>query len=193
MRLFVALEFSESLQRRLSRFQQQLGGQLRGRVRGHDHGVRWIRAEQAHITLKFLGDVLHNDVVDVSNAVRKAASSSPAFSLSVEGCGCFPKRGPVRVIWVGTADPSGGLRRCFDQLESQVVELGYPPERRPFAAHITVGRVRADSSGGGLRSMVDAMNLSTVDQPMSHLTLMQSDLTPDGPIYVPICRAELAL
>lgn len=88
-------------------------------------------------------------------------------------------------------EKSGALTRCVEALEAQFLALGFPRERRPFSAHVTVGRVRTDRSIGRLRSIVESTKMSPTGQPVSFVTLMSSVLSPKGPTYTPLCKAPL--
>lgn len=182
MRLFVAIELSEELRRALRRTQDAL------RPKGPD--VRWIPAEQLHLTVKFLGEVADRDVAGVSEAMVQAAAVSAPFDLELVKCGCFPERGAVRIVWAGAREAQGVLAGCVEQVEARLEPLGFPREQRAFAPHITMGRVKDDRSAGLLRRSVEACRIATMTQGVSSLTLMASKLSPKGSIYTPVIRAE---
>lgn len=183
MRLFVAIELSERVRKAL--------GEAQSRLRSRCEGVRWVRPELLHVTLKFLGDVPDGDVDGVSAGVELAAESSVAFSMEAGEYGCFPPHGGVRVVWAGLSDTTGSLTRCAEAVEAQMIDLGFEPERRAFSPHITLGRVRDDRSNGRTRSVVEAYVRDPVEQPVDSVTLMSSILSPSGPSYTPVCTANL--
>ena len=183
MRLFVAIELSEVVRRVLAETQRKLGASC--------PDVRWIAAEQLHLTVKFLGEVADSDVDSVCQAVARAASSSRPFVMWTAECGCFPERGPVRIVWTKAVEESGLLAGCVEAVEAQIEPLGFPREHRPFAAHITIGRVKDDRSRGRLRSQVEAHQTKSVEQEVTSLTLMASKLSPKGSIYTAVSRAKL--
>ena len=96
MRLFVAIELSGEVKASLIRAQSVL--------RKRCDGVRWLGEAAMHLTLKFLGDVDDNDVVETTEAVALGIDGSESFDMVVGGCGCFPDRGPVRIIWAGVSE-----------------------------------------------------------------------------------------
>ena len=109
MRLFVAIELTDEVRGALQEVQKALG-----RV---TDGVRWVRPEQLHLTVKFLGETPDGEVSRVAEAVARSAARSRAFEMQLTECGCFPPRGPVRIVWVGTHDPSGALQECVNAVE----------------------------------------------------------------------------
>lgn len=184
MRLFVAAEFDDDVRNALSSVQRELASRC--------EGVRWIPPEQLHLTVKFLGEVRDGDVPKLAEAMAEACSGVAAFELTLAGCGCFPLRGPVRIVWAGGHEPTGALVRLADAIESAFDRLGFARERRAFSPHITIGRVREDRSTGQLRAVVEAQQFAEQVQAVDALTLMQSVLSAKGPTYTPVSRARLA-
>lgn len=183
MRLFVAITLDEAVRSALGKVQADLEGRC--------DGVRWIPSHQVHLTAKFLGEVPDGDVAAVGEAVAAAAVQAVPFDIQIAGCGCFPPRGQVRIVWVGAAEPTGALLRCVEAVECELERLGYAKERRRFSPHLTIGRVREDRSGGRIRAAVDAETLQSLEQSVSSLTLMSSVLSPKGPTYTPVATANL--
>ncbi len=183
MRVFVAIELDEGVRSALADLQAKLGRACQG--------VRWTAPHLLHLTVRFLGEVPDKDVVDVAEAVAQAAGEARACTFELAECGCFPRRGPVRIVWAGVRDASGLLERCVDRVEAALEDIGYPRERRPFSPHITIGRVREDRSGGRNRAATDAMTFGPLSQPAAAVTLMRSDLAPGGPTYTPLGKTEL--
>ena len=106
-------------------------------------GVRWVRPEAIHLTLKFLGNVDAGQVQTILGALEAAAAGTGPFELKLTGLGAFPNVRTPRVIWVGLyaeIDPLLELQRRVDlELHSA---LGIPIEKRHFSPHLTIGRVR---------------------------------------------------
>ena len=156
VRLFVAIEFSDRVRSVLQDIQDAL--------RPKCDGVRWVRAQQLHLTAKFLGEVKDPEVPAVGEAVARAAAQAAAFTMEVGGCGCFPTGGPVRIVWTGLGEETGALGRCVEAVEAELEKIGFAKERRPFSAHVTIGRVREDRSLGGIRSTVSATTCRRVSR-----------------------------
>lgn len=183
MRLFVAIALSDPVRSALDKFQT--------RMRGECDSVRWIPSHQLHLTVKFLGDVPDREVNGVSEALKRATASAAPFEMGVSGCGCFPERGPVRIVWAGTVEETGAMKNCARQVDTELERAGFPRERRPFSPHITMGRVRDDRSGGRLRSAIEGSSLEGGVDSIGSLTLMSSVLSPKGPTYTAVCKVNL--
>jgi 2'-5' RNA ligase len=182
--LFIAIELDENFRRTLSAVQAEL------KKKGGD--VRWVRPELMHLTIKFLGEVPDAQVADVGQAVLRAARRAERFELAASQCGCFPQRGPVRVIWAGNEAAPPGLLSCISAVEAELEALGFPREQRPFSPHITLGRVQMDRSRGQLRSAVQSASLEAVSQEVSSIVVMSSVLARTGPTYTVVSRAKFS-
>ncbi len=145
-----------------------------------DQIVRWARPEQMHLTLKFLGDVGGGQVEQVRAVVGQALAGLESFELRAERCGCFPPRGKARVVWCGVADSSGVLLSCARRLDEELATVGFAREERAYSPHLTLGRVREDSSNGKLRSAVEQVGVVSVVQGVEKVVLMSSELRPKG-------------
>ena len=183
MRLFVAMELDDDVRSVLRSVQAELGRRC--------EGVRWIPPEQLHVTVKFLGEVPDADVTSVAEAVTRGAAGAVPFTMELGGCGCFPPRGGVRIVWAGIQEESGALLKCVDLVEGELMRIGFSKEKRPFSGHITIGRVREDRSDGRIRAAAEAFPFEPVPQSVSSLTLMSSVLSPKGQTYTPAARVKL--
>lgn len=183
MRLFTAIELDERAKDGLIRLQESLGRY--GRV------VRWVTREQMHLTLVFLGEVPDGRVSQVAEAVQRAAGRIEPFDLTIAGSGCFPPRGRVRVVWVGVEERSGWLLRCQSACADELESVGFPKESRPYSPHLTLGRVRDDTTNGALRNDVDRLQVERAAQHVESVRLIQSVLTPHGARYSTVAQCPL--
>jgi len=179
----VAIELKDEVRDALQEVQKALG-------RAAD-AVRWVRPEQLHLTVKFLGEVPDDEVPRVAEAVARSAARSRPFEMQLTECGCFPPRGPVRIVWVGTHDGSGALLECVNAVEEELDGIGFPKDSRPFSAHLTIGRAKDGRSSEGVRLAVESGKVRPVRQSVSELTLMSSVLSAKGPSYSVVARSKL--
>jgi len=183
MRLFVAILLSDEVRATLGRVQKDLDRACQG--------VRWVRQDQLHVTVKFLGDVPDGDVPSVTQAIERGASEGAPFSMTLESAGCFPPRGGVRIVWAGASDPTGTMQRSAEAINRELENMGFERERRPWSPHITIGRVKFDNSAGRTRSAVERVTYSGIDQAVDSVSLMSSVLSPKGPAYAQVFSCAL--
>lgn len=174
MRLFVAIEIPEGIRDELAIFIKEL--------RAIAPQVKWVRAENLHVTLKFLG---HTDGARLP-AVEKALSAvrdTEPVSLRFRGLGFFPNEKRPRVFWAGM-EPSANLTTIAESIDHAVHKLGFPLEERPFTPHLTVARFDPPGVHPKLASAI-AENVSRDFGSMaaSQFHLIESKLKPSGAEY----------
>lgn len=168
-RLFVAIELPDDVKQQLTR------------LRGDIPGATWVKPHAYHLTLRFLGDQIEAARVPAIVSALEAVQATP-FDLVLQGVGRFPPKGSARVLWVGLNAPPA-LMSLHRAVESALDTVGFPPESRPFSAHITLARLKQDA-----RQQVDAFlsqyrQFRTEPIAVSSFHLIESTLTPQGPKY----------
>ena len=104
--------------------------------------IRWVAPATYHITLKFLGWSQPEILTAIGDRLAPRLEELSPFEISSSGLGAFPDKANARVIWAGVDDPEGGLAGIASIVEDELCELGFAREKRPFHAHITLGRVK---------------------------------------------------
>ncbi|MFQ5895317.1 MAG: RNA 2',3'-cyclic phosphodiesterase [Nitrospinota bacterium] len=195
IRTFVALPLGEGLRARLAEVQQALERQ------GAFPGYRWLPAGSIHLTLRFLGDTDESRLPAIEEALRRAASGRAAFRMALVQVGCFPNPVRPRVVWLGPAAGDAGVWALMElqgAVERELAPLGFPPEERPFRAHLTVGRPRGEARRldrirveGAFR---EAERLLAPSPPLleaDRLMFIQSELSRAGARYTPLAAVPL--
>ena len=147
-----------------------------------DADLKVVEPQNIHVTLRFLGEIPASLVESVYAAMRQIKFQS--FNLELEGLGFFPDYRRPNVVWVGMTKGEVELRSIFDQLEPNLRNLGFAPDRKGFSPHLTIARVRSGRNREKLVEAVEALK----DQNFGSITvdrvkLKKSVLTPKGPIY----------
>jgi 2'-5' RNA ligase len=155
--------------------------------------VKWVAPENLHLTVKFLGDVPLKETSQVCKAVGRGAEGVEPFELELRGAGAFPKASRPRTLWLGAGNGESQMVELHDRVEDALAELGYRKEHRRFHPHLTLGRVRR--GGPGLADLAELLahhaDFDAGRLSVRRLTVFSSQLTPSGPIYEVLGRAEL--
>jgi RNA 2',3'-cyclic 3'-phosphodiesterase len=162
------------------------------RLRPYVADVAWVAAPNLHVTLKFLGQVDEARLPTLSDALRAAVGEQRAFDIGVRGLGAFPSTTRPRVLWAGLDDASGALRVLAERVDRCCADLGVPRETRPFAGHVTLGRVREPRRQPALADQLtrpDDFGRVRVER----VSLMRSELSPRGARYSELAAAPLAV
>ena len=156
--------------------------------------IRWVAVENLHLTLKFLGDISSENVEVLTQLIHAQADSFNSFDIHLTGIGSFPGPKRPRVIYIGIQAPVA-LEAFQRQIESATRRLGYNPEERAFAPHLTIGRVRQHVSADDQQKIRRALEESTIDSlgtaRVNSVHLYESDLKPNGPAYTKLFSALL--
>lgn len=187
LRAFITIELDPEIKRVVQSFESGLKAKS-------PPGLRWVKTDQLHLTLKFLGDISPTQTQEVSQAISRIAADNHPFALQIEGTGAFPNWRNPRILWIGL-DKSSELHVFFQQLESALESLGFTPEGKPFSPHLTLCRVsdRVDPRMiQPLQKEFDAYPVSSLSPwRVSEVVLFKSVLQPGGPIYTPLSRHTL--
>ncbi len=184
MRAFIALDPSEAARRAITRVEEEF--------RKTEARVSWVRAEQVHLTLKFLGDIPPEAVPGIEEALARIGARNNPFLVRPAGCGAFPNVKEMRTVWVGLKGDGEMLQRVQKEVESAMIPLGFPAEHRAFRPHLTVGRVKGRDGIQPLReALLKYAAFEAEPFNISEIVLYRSDLRPDGARYTPLFRALL--
>ncbi len=142
MRCFIAIDIPNEIRAELIDLQKDLAGRVD--IRRGD--AKWVEPEGMHLTLKFLGEVPDNQVVEVCRIVQEVAERHEAFDFSVKDVGSFGGRS-ARVLWVGAGLDCPELLALQQDLEDELELAGWPREGRQFSGHLTLCRIRNVKAG----------------------------------------------
>ncbi|MCI0331457.1 MAG: RNA 2',3'-cyclic phosphodiesterase [candidate division Zixibacteria bacterium] len=154
--------------------------------------VAWVKKENLHLTLKFLGETPVERLEALKANLSSRLNGLTAFPLALSGAGAFPNLNRPRVLWVGISEGKEKLAQMTEKVEAATIPLGFPPDERGFSAHLTVGRVKEARLSPRLLAKVRACIFEAKGIIVSEVVLFQSELAPGGSIYTPLARFELA-
>lgn len=186
-RLFIAVDLAIHVVERLVLVQREWAKRLDDSVR-----IRWVDAENVHVTLKFLGHTEPALVPLLEEALDTLVRPLFPFEVSCQRLGAFPDARSPRILWAGL-DPKGAEVMSLLQLsiEQDIASLGFPPEEREFKPHVTLGRVKSDRTYD-MRSVVDELGAYDFGTSfIKDITLYESERTPNGARYTVLNRFSL--
>jgi len=186
MRLFVAADLPESVRDALTAEQAR----IKSALAGSDSSLKWVKPEHAHLTLVFIGNVDDARVRAVIDAIGTDIDL-PAFEATFEGAGAFPPRGAPRVLWIGVGAGARELVALQHAIAARVATLGLPIEDRAFHPHLTLARWRESRPADRRRALAVSPRGVVAAAHIDGATLYQSRLSPSGPTYTALARANL--
>ena len=188
IRSFIAIELPEEIKRELSRLEEKL--QSAGYAR-----VKWVDPAGIHLTLKFLGNIATDKIDAITAAIEKATQGIGPFNLIVKDLGAFPHLRRVQVAWTAIGGETDKLNQLQQGIESNLVDLGFERETRPFTSHLTLARLRNQVSTTE-RQQLGQLLASTPFQAGSFvvntISLMRSQLQRTGAVHSRISSVSLS-
>jgi len=185
-RAFIAVALPEELRVAL--------GEVQARMKRAHLGVKvsWVKIENVHLTLQFLGYVPDDKIPGISAALGQVCAGHEAFPVPVGGAGAFPNANRPRVLWVGCHDADARLKLLARAVQTAMQECGFDPEHREFAAHLTLGRVKFPEPDAALTKLLDSLrDCACGTLRVDALHLFESQLNPQGSIYTKLSSHTL--
>ena len=177
IRAFLALDPPPEILRTIADIQRALRKNIRG-------SVSWVRPEGIHLTLKFFGDIAANDVSAVSEVVAGQIAGARPVNLEAKGLGVFPDTRRPRVLWLGIGGEVERLIAMQKAIDQGLEPCGFPKEKRPFQAHLTLARIKSPQGLSGIEDVLTEKKSESAGKfTATGLTLFKSELTPKGAIY----------
>jgi 2'-5' RNA ligase len=182
LRAFLALEIPDAVRESLAEAQQRLKGEF--------PPARWTRPAGWHLTLKFLGEVEQPVLADLMTDLTPRLQGAGAVRVELGRTGFFPSSMRPRVAWIGgTAD---GVEKVVAAVEEAAKTAGFPPERRPWAVHLTLARLKSQWSKRAVDQFFEwGDDLDLEPFICRDVVLFSSDLQPGGAVYTALERVPL--
>ncbi len=157
--------------------------------------MRWVRTENLHLTLRFLGPTDPHAMPVIEGAIRQAASSAAPFPVRLAGTGAFPNDRRPRTLWLGIEQGGDELTVLAGAVDRALAGVGIAPETRPFRSHLTVARTDARSHADSARAATllrEAAAGWASGFEVGRIVLFRSHLTAGPPRYEELASIALS-
>lgn len=189
LRLFLAIDIPPQVRETIATIQN--------RFKTLGLKASWVRPDNIHLTLKFLGDTPRERVVNIKKCISESIASINIFKAALDKTGVFPNFKKPQVLWVGLKDPHNHLKILQENIDAKMVELGFPWEKKKFNPHLTLARIKhakgkTRESFAGLKQEVESgPSINEEFFQVDSVKLIQSELTPKGSIYTVLGKFPL--
>ncbi len=172
MRLFVGIPADEVLKKEIKNFYEK-----ERKPKGS-----WVKIENLHITLKFIGEVEENKLKEVLKILKPTNFKELPF----EGASAFPNEKRPRVLFLKFKEDEEFLN-YQRELENKFKVLGFEKEEREFKIHLTLARFKFPPDRREFEECLKKLNLFSFSPfKINEIVLFQSILKPEGPTYIPL-------
>lgn len=178
-RAFIAIDLPQTVRIYLAEVQEAL--------KSYGFSVKWVRPQNIHLTLKFLGPTDVAQTAKIVEAMTSAARDCSGVSLKAKDIGVFPDLKRPRVVWAGVTGQIEILENLQRILNDRLADLGFPKDRRSFSAHLTLGRVKGQIVSARMKTAIDGLKgLESQPFEVDRIVLFKSELRPAGAVYTQV-------
>ena len=174
VRAFLAIDLGDDLKPKINKIIREF--------KQIDTRIKYVELTNLHLTLKFFGDIDTNGLELLEKSIANVLADFNKFDIKIKGCGSFPNKNHIKVIWVGIDDDSI-IRDLHDRLDKEFVRLGFDKDKK-FSTHLTIGRMKSAKNKNKVREVIEEFeDVEIGEMEVSKISLKKSTLTPQGPIY----------
>lgn len=186
IRTFIGVEIGEKSRIQAANFSKKL--------QDLDADIKWEPPHKFHVTLKFLDEILNEEVNDICLRVQRAVKDLPPFTLGLRGAGAFPSVAKPRNVWIGVGEGREEITEVARRVDLAMREVGFPRELRPFTPHVTLGRVkRATSALADLSELLaQYQNIDLGKSYIQSVTVFASHMARSGSNYTVLATCPLS-
>jgi len=152
-------------------------------------GVSWVKADNLHFTMRFLGELGESGAKRAAQAADRAAAKHRVFQATLGAPGAFPRPAKARVLWLGIEGGATELETLARDLEAELRAQGFDRADHKFTAHLTLGRVRERDQDWSDR--LAAVRVEPLSFAVDRIRLIESTLSPKGSRYDTRAEARL--
>lgn len=183
-RTFLAIKLPEDIIESIRRIQKK--------IMANNLNIKFVKPENIHLTLKFLGDTPISDIEEINRSMKNAASDFSPFLLAAKGIGVFPDLHRPRVIWIGISQETDSLVLLQKKLDKELEKIGFNREKRTFKGHLTIGRIKGKIDKKLFNEILHQyQTFCSKTFSADKIYLFQSLLKPSGPVYAKLVSIHL--
>ena len=150
----------------------------------HEKRINWVKPDNIHLTLKFIGSTPNEDIPKIIDAVGDMLKNHKSFTMDFNRTGIFGSRYAPRVLWLGMQNTPQELYDLEEDTLTAFDNIGYLRDRQNFVPHITLGRIKELCEKQYFQKIVSGIEQkSYIKQEVNEIILFQSFLRPEGAVY----------
>jgi 2'-5' RNA ligase len=186
IRSFLAFELPVDIKRMVS--------QVCDEMRRSGLDIRWVKPDRIHLTMVFMGNILQDQVEEISKAAETVCQKYGGFNVFSKAAGVFGGKRYPRVLWIGLGGDVERMASFRDDLQVGLRPFGIEVEKRPFRPHLTLGRFRKGvTAGARLDELLSRyQDLTSPTCAFEELVLFKSELKPEGAVHTKLNAWPLA-
>lgn len=182
IRAFLAIDLDDDLKPKINKIIREF--------KQTDANIKYVDLQNLHFTLKFFGDIDTEGIGLISQKIENVIRDFNSFDIKIKGCGAFPNKNRIKVIWVGL-DEDKILKDLHDTLDKEFNSIGFDLDKK-FSSHLTIGRMKSAKGKDKVKNTIEQYNNVDIGtMKVKSIVLKKSTLTPRGPIYEDLIEFSL--
>lgn len=132
-RVFVAINFNESIKEKLVKIQNKIDCLFLD-----NNPIKWTKKDNLHVTVFFVGYVYDDDLLEIFDQIENAIKDYRSFLLKFNEIDFMPREENKKMIWA-----FGEENKTLDSIRQKIKKniLSTEKETEFFIPHITMGRI----------------------------------------------------
>lgn len=145
--------------------------------------INWVKDEQLHITIKFIGYTPENLFDEIKSLIIEAVSSIKPFKITINNTGCFPVPERPRILWLGVDGDLQSMKNLYINIEKQMETIGFPLNDDEYFPHVTLARIKYPQKFTPDISTFLNSSYDPIDFKVDRVQFLSSELLPTGTLY----------
>ena len=145
--------------------------------------IRWVKHNNLHLTLHFLGFTPENDIPKIEKEISSIISSQKSFDLTISKTGCFPDILKPSVLFLGVDGDLKALNDLVNKISLNMTALGYRRRDENYIPHITIGKINYPQKFKPDLSIFLNSTYDSIEFSVDKVQLLSSEVLSDGVVY----------
>ena len=145
--------------------------------------IRWVKNNNLHLTVQFLGSVSDDIVTQIGIEVDNVVRSINPFSLKVSETGCFPNSFKPSVLYLGIGGNIEALKDLVLKIKNKMSQMGFKKDSKLFIPHITIAKINYPQKFNPDISIFLNSTYDEVEFFVDKIQLSESKTLPEGVVH----------
>jgi len=145
--------------------------------------VRWVKHNNLHITLQFLGFTPEKDIPEIKEVLSKITKSQKEFDLTISNTGKFPNNDKPSVLYLGVDGNLKSLNILVNKIKEEVSSIGYGSDEKEYTPHVTVGKINYPQKFNPNLSTFLNSSYDKIDFTVNKIQFISSETLSEGVLY----------
>ncbi|MCX8095177.1 MAG: RNA 2',3'-cyclic phosphodiesterase [Caldisericia bacterium] len=174
MRAFLALPIDNETKKEINILIEKFKKEIKGKV-------KWVEEENLHFTIFFFGEIDNNKAQKIINTVDIYKTKFSKFKVEIKKISFFPNEKSPRVIFLDITQGTDEMKKIYEILFPDLNKILHL-KKENFVPHLTIGRVKDILFEEDIKKLLNE-KIEINPFYLNKITLFESKLTPEGPIY----------